>query len=100
MCIDVLATTANLRADDHTAMAIVKLTVTDDDILRRTTCKGTLTALTTIVVAARLDGDTVVASIEVAVLDEHAVARFGVAAVTIGTIVVDVYATHSDVGRE
>ena len=81
-------------------MTVVHLAVADDDVLRGATGKGSLTALTTVVVATRLDSNAVVAGIEVAVLYQYAVTRLRVAAVTVRTIVVDVYATHGDVGGQ
>ena len=97
MGIDILATTTDLRADDHTTVAVLHLAVADDDVLRGNTSKGTLTTLTTIVVTTTLDGDAVVASIEETVLYQYTLATLWVAAITVRTIVIDMYTTHSDV---
>ena len=98
--IDILAATADLRADDHSAVTVLHLAVADDDVLGGGTGEAALATLTTVVVAAALDGDTVVTRIEEAVLDEYPVATLGVAAVTVGAVVVDVYATNGDVLRQ
>ena len=78
-------------------MSVLHLAVTDDDVFRRTTGKGTLTTLTTVVVATALNGNAVVACIEVAVLYQYTLATLRVAAITVGTVVVDMYTTHGDV---
>ena len=98
--IDILATTGNLGTDHHTTMAVVELAIADDDVLRRCAGKTALATLTAVVVASALDGNAVVASIEETVLNQHAVARLGVAAVTVGTIVVDVHTTYGNVLRQ
>ena len=55
-------------------MTIVEFTVTNDDVLRWTSGILALTTFSTVVITSALDGDTVVASIEIAVLNEHTVA--------------------------
>ena len=97
MGIDILATTTDLRANDHTTVTVLHLTVADDDVLRGNTSKGTLTTLTTVVVTATLDGNAVVASIEETVLYQYTLATLWVAAIAVRTIVIDMYTTHSDV---
>ena len=89
MGIDILTSARDLRANDHATVTIIKFRVTDDDILRRTAGKRTLTTLTTVVVTAALDGDAVVAGIEIAILNEHAVATFRIAAITVGAIIIN-----------
>ena len=89
---DILATATDFRADHHTAMTILHLTVADDDVLR-----GHV-ALTTVAVATALDGDTVVAGIEEAVLYQYPVAALRVAAVTIRTIVDHLHPPDGDIG--
>ena len=54
-------------------MTIIKLTVTNDNVLRRLSGKLALTTLASIVITSALDGDTVITSVEVAVFDEDAV---------------------------
>ena len=98
--IDILATAADFRADDHSAVPVVELTVADDDVLRCPSGKLALSALASVVVAPALDGYAVVAGVEVAVLYQYAVARLRVAAVAVRSVVVDVYAAHGNVGRE
>ena len=78
-------------------MTILHFTVADDDVLRRTTGKAALTALATVVVTSRLDGNTVVSGVEETVLYHDTVATLGVAAVAVRTVVVDMYATNGDV---
>ena len=72
-------------------MAVFHLTVSDDDILR-----GHVT-LTTVTVTAALDGYTVVAGIEEAVLNEHTVTALRIAAVTIGTVIDHFHTAHGDI---
>ena len=73
-CIDILTTTADFRANDYATMTIVEFTVTNDDVLRWTSGILALTTFSTVVITSALDGDTVVASIEIAILNEHTVA--------------------------
>ena len=54
-------------------MTVIKLTVTNDNVLRRLSGKLALTTLSGIVIASALNGDTVVTSVKVAVFDEDAV---------------------------
>ena len=65
---EIAASTGNLTTDNHTTMAILHLAVANDDILARFVPKAT------VVVSSALHCDTVVASVEEAVLDEHSVA--------------------------
>ena len=90
--IDVFTTPADFGTDHHTAMPVLHLTVSDDDVLR-----GHVT-LAAITIATALDGDAVVTGIEVAVLNQHAVAALRVAAVTIRTIVDHLHPTDGDIG--
>ena len=78
-------------------MPIVELTVADDDVFRWGAGKLTLTTLSSVVVTSTLDGDTVVASIEIAVLYQYAVATLRVAAVTIRSVIINMYATNGNV---
>ena len=100
LSIDVLTASADLRADDHTTVTVLHLTVADDDVLRGTSGKAALTTLATIVIASALDGDTVVAGIEITVLYQHTVAALWVAAVTIGAVIINMYATYGNVRRQ
>ena len=93
MGIHVLAAARDLRADDHAPMSVLHLAVADDDVLR-----GHV-PLAAVTVASALDGDTVVASVEETVFDEHTVAALRVAAVAIGTVVDHLHTTHGDVCR-
>ena len=95
--IDILTTAGDLRTDDHTTVTVVELRVTDNDILRRTADERTLTTLTTVVIAAALDSYAVVTRVEIAVLDEHAVARLGIATVAVGSIIINMYAAHGNI---
>ena len=81
-------------------MTVLHLTVTDDDVLGGLSGKASLSTLTTVVVTGALDGDTVVAGIEIAVLNQYTVTRLRVATVTIRTVVVDMHPTYRDVGRQ
>ena len=92
--IDVAATTRNLRADDHTAVAVLHLAVADDDVLAGAVPEPS------VAVASALDGDAVVARVEEAVLNEHAVARLRVAAVAVGPVVGNLHPAHGDVLRQ
>ena len=87
----ILASTGDLRADDHSTVTVLHLTVADDDVLRRHV------ALPAITVTATLDGNAVVAGVEETVLDEHAVAALRIATVAIGTVVDHLHTTHGDV---
>ena len=88
----VAASSADFRADDHTAMPILHLAVSHDDVL---TGHG---ASASVAVASAFDGNAVIARVEKAVFDEHTVARFGVAPVAVGAIVVDVHTPHRHIG--
>ena len=91
--VDVLAATRDFRADDDTAVAVLHLTVADDDVLRRHV------TLAAVAVASALDGDAVVAGVEEAVLDQYAVAALRVAAITVGAVVDHLDTADGDVGR-
>ena len=93
MGVDVLGTTTDLTADDHTTMPVFHFTVADDDILR-----GHVT-LTAIAVSSALDGDTVITGIEKTVLNQHTVATLRVTAVAIGAVVDHLYPTNGDIRR-
>ncbi len=90
----IAASAGNLTADNHTAVSILHLAVADDDVLAR------FVPQSSVVVSSALNGNAVVAGVEETVLDEHAVTRLGVAAVAVGSVVVDVYAAHGDVFRQ
>ena len=81
-----------LAAEHHAAVTVLHLTVANVDVL----CA---LAIATIVVATALDGNAVVARVERAILCEHIGAALGVAAVAIGTEVVEGHATHCKVGN-
>ena len=74
-------------------MAVLHLTVTDDDVLRRHV------SLTSVAVTSALDGDAVVAGIEETILDEYTVAALRVAAVAVRTVVDHLYTTYGNIGR-
>src|SRR5580658_6349827 len=73
-------TTGNFASHDDTAMARLHLTIANDDVL------GRHTQPPSVIVAAGLDGDAVIAGIENTVLDEHVPAAFRVTTVGIGTL--------------
>ncbi len=90
----VAASARYFTANHYAAVTVLHLTVAYDDVFAR------LVPQATVVVASALYGNAVVAGVEEAVLDEHTVARFGVATVAVGTVVVDVYAANGDVLRQ
>ena len=73
-------------------MAVLHLTVADDDVLRRHV------ALASVTVTSALDGNTVVARVEETVFNEHTVAALRVAAVAVGAVVDHLYTAYGDVG--
>ena len=75
-------------------MTVLHLAVANDDILTGFSPEST------IVVSSALDGYTVISGIEETVFDEHTVARLGVAAVSIRTVIVDMYASYGHVFAE
>lgn len=75
-------------------MSIFHLAVADDDV------SGWLVPKSAIVVAATLDGDTVVTGMEEAVLYEYILASLWVAAVSVWTFIVDGYPVYCDVLAE
>ena len=81
-------------------MAVLHLAATDDDVFRGFAGKTALTALAAVVVTGTLDGDAVVARVEVAVFDEYTVARLRVAAVAVGPVIINMYATYGNIGRQ
>ena len=91
--IDILTTARDLRTYHHTTMTVLHLTVADDDVL------GRHVALTTIAVTTTLDGDTVVARVEVAVLDQYTVAALRITTVTIRTVVDHLHTAYGDISR-
>ena len=93
MCIYILTTSRDLRADNDSTVSVLHLTVADDDIFRWHV------ALTPVAIASALDGDTVVTGIEETVFNEYAVTTFGVAAVAIRSVVNHLYTTYGDISR-
>ena len=73
-------------------MTVLHLAVANNDVLR-----GHI-ALAAIAVAAALDGYAVIARVEEALLNKHAVAALRVAAVAVGAVVDHLHAAHGDVG--
>ena len=90
----VAASARDFTADDHTSVSVLHLAVAYDDVL------AGFVPESSVHVASALDGDAVVAGVEVAVLNEHTVTRFGVTSVAVGAVVVDVYASHGHVLAE
>ena len=91
--IDILTATTDLAANHHATVTILHLTVADDNVLRRHI------TLTSITVTAALDGDAVIAGVEETILDQHAVTKLGIAAVTIRTVVDHLHPTNSNICR-
>jgi hypothetical protein len=65
--------------------------MSDDDILRG---HGTFSA---VMIAPTLDGYTVVAGIEEAILNKHTVTALWITAVTIGTVIDHFHTAHGDI---
>src|SRR4029079_1102978 len=80
---DVPRAAGDLAADDDAAVPVAHVAVADDDVLDRRVQPPS------VVVAAGLERDAVVAGVERALLDQHVAARFGVAAVVVGAVAVD-----------
>ena len=89
--IDILAAAADLRAHDDAAVTVLHLAVADDDVFARHI------TLTAVAVTAALDSDAVIAGIEIAIFDEHAVTTLRVTSVTVRTVIIDMYATYGDI---
>ena len=75
-------------------MSIFHLAVADDDV------SGWLVPESAIVIAATLDGDTVVTGMKEAVLYEYILADLRVAAVSVWAFIVDGYTAYRDVLAE
>src|SRR5947209_13297737 len=88
---DVAAAAGNLAPHDDAAVPVLHRAAADDDIF------GGDADAPTVVVAARLDGDAVVARVEDAVGDKHVAGGFRVAAVVVRPVAADLYAAHGDV---
>ena len=86
--VEVAVAAGDFAAYHHASVAVLHQAVAHDDVFA-----GDVPAAS-VLIAAGLDGDAVVARVEGAVFDEHILARLGVAAVAIGTAVVDVDAFH------
>src|SRR5437764_1232219 len=84
----------DFAADGDAAVPVLHAAALNDYVLRRTIDS------TTGGVAARLDGDAVVACVEGAVLDENVRAGFGVAAVVVRAVAAYVHSAHGDVRGE
>ena len=82
----------HFRADHDRAVALEEGDVADDDVLRRPADAPA------VAVAAALERDAVVAGVERAFLDQHAVARIGVEAVGVRAGALDGDAAGGDVG--
>ena len=89
---DVATAATYLRPNDHAAVSVLHHTTADDDVLA-----GHVTQ-PSVAVAPALDGYAVVACVEEAVLDEHAVARLRVASVAVRSVVLEMNILHMNVG--
>ena len=87
----ILAATGNLGTYHHTSVTVLHLAVADDDVLA-----GDV-PLAAVYITATLDGNTVVACMEKAILYQYTVAGFGVAAVAVGTFVPYLHTSDSHV---
>lgn len=92
--IEVLVTARNFATDDNATVTVIHLAVAHDDVLAGNSPR------TTVTVAAALDSDAVVARVEDAVFDNHAVAGLGVATVTVGTAIDKMHAANDKVVAE
>ena len=90
----IFVTAGDFATDYYAAVSVEHLAVAHDDVLT-----GHIPC-TTVAVATALDGDAVVAGIEYAVFNQYAVARLGVAAVAVRTVIVKGNATHDQVVAE
>ena len=77
---DIAGAAGNFAADNHAAMAVFHGAVADNDIFRGDIDTASVS------VTAGLDGDAVVAGIEIAVLNEHIPTEIPIAAVVVGAV--------------
>ncbi len=92
--IDVAASARYFRTDNHTTVTVFHLTVADDNVLTGAIPKASVT------VAPTLNGNTVVASIEITVFYQHAIARLRVTSIAVRTVVDNLHTTYGDVFRQ
>src|SRR5205085_3409820 len=93
-CEEVAYAAGDFAPDGDAAVAVLHAAILYDDVLRRDA------QASPVGVAARLDGDAVVARVERAVLDENVFAGLRVAAVVVRAVAANVHAAHGDVRAE
>ena len=86
--IQVTVSTGDFTADDYSAVSFLHITATYNDVFAGNA------PLAPVLVTTGFDGNTVVASIESTIFYQYVFTGFGVAAVTVGTTVINIYATH------
>src|SRR5215472_8229372 len=84
----------NFAADADTAVTVLHCAIGNDEVFARN-CQPTAVAITT-----RFYGDTIVAGVKGAILNQYSIARFGIAAVIVRTVAVDADVPHRDVGAK
>ncbi len=92
---DIAHAAGALTAAGHAAVAVGKVAVADDEVLAG--LAADLAAGIAVAVLAGLDGDAVVAGVEAAVLDDHIAGGFGIDAVIVGAVGIDVQAAHQHI---
>ena len=88
---DILHSTGDFGTYDDAAVAVLHLTVADDDVL------AWYIPLQAVLVAAALDGYTIVASVESTVLDDNVVTALRVAAVAVRALIPYFYVLDEDI---
>src|SRR5579883_2213170 len=91
---DIADATRDLAADRYAAVAVLHRAVADDQVFARDVDPPPVR------IAAALDRDAIVARVERAALDQNVAAGFGIAAVVVGTVAVDLHIAHDDVLRK
>ena len=92
--IQVAVSAGNFATDDYTSMSFLHIATAYNDVLAGNT------PFTSVLVTSGLDGNTVISGIEGTVLYQYIFARFGVAAIAIGTAIINVYTAYGETFAE
>ena len=92
--IHVAVSAGDFATDDYTSMSFLHIATAYNDVFAGNT------PFTSVLVTSGLDSNTVISGIEGTVLYQYIFARFGVAAIAIGTAIINVYTAYCETFAE
>ena len=92
--IQVAVSAGDFATDDYTAMSFLHITTAYNDVFAGNT------PFASVLVTSGLDGNTVISGIEGTVFYQYIFAGFGIAAIAIGTAIINVYTAYGETFAE